>query len=124
MAVGESQYDFQFVTDKLNCKDYVAAVQYVLSYAISGNSDAQSMMGFFYEVGLGVPRDLVEAEWWLLKAAGQDNPVAWNNLGTLYLTMCCNGQCPPEYREKAQQCYRRAKELGFNGAHPYPPPTA
>jgi len=72
--------------------------------------------GFLYQVELGVPRDIVEAERWLLRAAEQNNPVAWNNLGSLYLYLCCEGERVPENKEKAGQCYLRAKELGFKPA--------
>ncbi|SRR5713101_3595949 len=116
----KNQYDFELVSEKLSCLDYASALQNTLPYATAGDSNAQCMMGFLYQVGLGVPRDIVEAERWLLRAAEQNNPVAWNNLGSLYLG--CEGECVPENKEKARQCYLRAKELGFNCAHPYPPP--
>jgi TPR repeat protein len=70
-------------------------------------------MGFLYEHGLGVERDVGEAERWLIKAANQDNPVAWNNLGTLYLGV---GKT-----EDARRCYARAAALGLDVAKPYPP---
>jgi len=55
-----------------------------LPAAMDGNSDAQTMVALLYEGGLGVNRDVLEAERWLLMAAERGNPVAWNNLGSLY----------------------------------------
>jgi hypothetical protein len=51
-------------------------------------------------------------------AAERGNPVAWNNLGSLYASKI------PELRHRwnaAQECYERAQELGFKAAEPYPP---
>ena len=79
-------------------------LEYVLPYANAGDADAQVEMGFLYSTGTGVPRDLSEAERWLMKAAEQDHPLAWNNLGTLF---------QERDQDKAKQCYRRAVELGF-----------
>ena len=120
----ESRYNFELVLDRLSSGDHEGALKDTLPYANAGDSYAQCMMGFLYQVGLGVPRDTGEAERWLLKATEQDNPVAWNNLGSLYLLLCCDSECIPETREKARQCYVRAKELGFNCAFPYPPPIS
>jgi Flp pilus assembly protein TadD len=60
--------------------------------------------------------DLVSLGTWMKrnagsrKAATQNNPVAWNNLGTLFLS---KGE-----KEKAKECYRKAVELGFTMAEP------
>jgi TPR repeat protein len=43
---------------------------------IAGNSTAQVTVAFLYESGLGVERDVLEAERWLLKATEKDDPVA------------------------------------------------
>jgi TPR repeat protein len=50
---------------------------------MDGNSDAQTTVALLYQCGLGVNRDVLEAERWLLMAAERGNPVAWNNLGSL-----------------------------------------
>jgi TPR repeat protein len=83
-------------------------------YAQVGDSNGQCSMALLCAAGWGVPRDFELARQGLLKATQHDNPVAWNNLGSLYITM---GE-----KEKAHRCYERAKELGFNVAHPYPRP--
>jgi TPR repeat protein len=65
-------------------KDFERVLQEAMPHASTGNSAAQCLVSLLYQCGLGVPHDLVRAEDWLLKAAAQSDPVAWNNLGTLY----------------------------------------
>jgi uncharacterized protein len=99
-------------------KDYDRALRLTMPYAVAGDSDAQTQLSLLYECGFGVERDVLEAERWLLKAAEQNNPVAWHNLGTLYASQ------QPELRHHwndAMKCYQRAKELGLKVANPYPP---
>jgi TPR repeat protein len=99
--------------------DYDLVLRLTMPHAIKGNSDAQTELSLLYQCGLGVDRDVLEAERWLLKAAEQNNPVAWNNLGTLYASQFT------EMRHRwndACKCYQKAKELGLNVADPYPPP--
>jgi hypothetical protein len=79
----ETQYNFEKALVLLEAKQYRELLDYVLPYATAGNADAQVQMGFLYSVGFGVMCDVREAERWLLKAAEQDHPLAWNNLGTL-----------------------------------------
>jgi TPR repeat protein len=98
--------------------DYAEVLRIASPHAQAGNSDAQCMISLLYQNGLGVARDLAAAEAWLLKAAQQDSPVAWNNLGSLYVT---GGTGLVGGPERAQECYLRAKELGFNCAEPNPP---
>lgn len=65
------------------------------------------MLRYIYSFGFGVVSDVDEAERWLLKAAEQDHPLAWNNLGTLF---------QDRDKERSRGCYRRAVELGFAAA--------
>jgi TPR repeat protein len=65
-------------------KDYDSVLNLVMPYAAAGNSDAQTMLALLYQCGFGVERNILDAERWLLQAADQNNPVAWNNLGSLY----------------------------------------
>lgn len=99
--------------------EYERVFRIALPHAEAGQGDAQCMVSLLYQCGYGVPQDLAAAEQWLLRAADQNNPVAWNNLGTLYRL---GWPGVPVDKEKAHQCYLRAKELGFDCAHPYPPP--
>ena len=104
----DDSYDFQYASALVERKDFAKAWEYVLPYANAGDSNAQCMMGLLCLCEFGLSRDLEEAERWLRKAAEQNNPVAWNNLGTLLLTKGAT--------EKAKQCYRKAVELGFTMA--------
>jgi len=104
--------------DAFERQDYELVLKFALPAAMDGNSDAQTTVALLYQCGLGVNRDVLEAERWLLMAAERDNPVAWNNLGSLYASKV------PELRHRwdaAQGCYERAKELGLKVAEPYPP---
>jgi TPR repeat protein len=106
--------------DAFEKKDYDLVVKLAMPHAIRGNSDAQTTVALLYQSGLGVERDVLEAERWLLKAAEQNNPVAWNNLGTLYALKL------PELKHRwsdAMNCYEKAKALGLNVAEPYSPPS-
>jgi TPR repeat protein len=55
-----------------------------LKAANAGDSDAQSMLGAFYDGGVGVPMDAREAARWYRRAAEQGHSYAQHNLGLLY----------------------------------------
>jgi TPR repeat protein len=101
----DNRYDFEHACALLEKREFREVCGYVLPYANAGDSNAQCLMGFLCQSGLGVPSDLDEAERWLRKAAEQDNAVAWNNLGTLLLG---KGET-----QRSKECYRRAVELGL-----------
>jgi len=110
--------------DALNAlerQDYELVLKLALPAAMDGNSDAQTTVALLYQCGWGVNRDVLEAERWLLRAAESGNPVAWNNLGSLYASKV------PKLEHRwgaAQECYEKAKELGLSVAEPYPPKSA
>ena len=105
-----NSYDFEFASALLEKKNCGELWRYALPHANAGDPNAQCLLGFLCEHGLGVVSDLDEAERWLRKATEQDNPVAWNNLGTFWAGR--------REWEKSKQCYRRAVELGFVMAAP------
>ena len=110
-------YNWDEVSKAFNRADYQFVLENAMPQALAGNSDAQCMIALLYETGLGVQRDVLEAERWLLKATAQNNCVAWNNLGSMYMMQ------HPELKHKwgeGRKCWERAKELGFNCAEPYP----
>jgi TPR repeat protein len=115
-----TDYNPDQILDAFVRKDYETILHEVLPHAITGNPVAQCSISLLYQCGFGVARDLAKAEEWLLKAAAQNDPVAWNNLGTLYII---GGEGLSRGREAALDCYVRAKELGFACAQPYPPPS-
>jgi TPR repeat protein len=119
-VVNFSEFNSDEAVDAFGRKEYDHVLEMTLPHAIAGNSDAQTQLSLLYQLGLGVRRDVLEAERWLLKATEQNNPVAWNNLGTLYASQL------PELKHRwndAMEYYQRAKELGLNVAEPYPPPS-
>lgn len=119
-VVNFSEFNSDEAMDAFGRKEYDRVFEMTLPHAIAGNSDAQTQLSLLYQLGFGVKRDVLEAERWLLKAAEQNNAVAWNNLGTLYASQL------PELRHHwndAMECYQRAKELVLNVAEPYPPPS-
>ncbi len=117
----EGIYNSDDVLTAFQREDYASVLKAAMPHAVAGNADAQCMISFLYQSGSGVPRDLVKAEEWLLKATAQDSALAWNNLGTLYAV---GGPGLSQGQEKAHYCYLRAKELGFDCAYPYPPSTS
>jgi TPR repeat protein len=113
-----TDYNQNEVMDAFERGDYKSVLREALSHASAGNPAAQCMISLLYQCGYGVERNLTIAEEWLLKAAKQNYPLAWNNLGTLYAV---GGEGLSQGREKSWECYTRAKELGFDGAEPFPP---
>jgi len=113
-----SNYNPDLVLDAFERQDYETVQREALPYAIAGNPVAQCLISLLYQCGFAVARDLVKAEEWLLKATAQNDPVAWNNLGTLYVI---GGEGLSRGSEAAHECYIRAKELGFDCSQPYPP---
>jgi TPR repeat protein len=67
-------------------KNYAEAVPLFLEAAKLGNAAAQLQVGWHYEFGKGVRRNLKEAFRWYLAAAEQGNALAQCNLATMYET--------------------------------------
>jgi len=68
--------------------------------AEEGLADAQANLGWLYQAGLGVEKDIQKAYQWYTKAADQGQAVAQNNLGVLY-----------EYGNGVEKDLARAKSL-------------
>jgi len=66
--------------DAFGRKEYDRVFEITLPHAIRATQMPRLSYRCFMR--LGVKRDLLEAERWLLKSTGQNNPTAWNNLGT------------------------------------------
>ena len=58
--------------------------QELVDLAQQGNAKAQCMLGFCYEAGQGVAKEMGEAVKWYKKAAEQGNSIAQNNLAVCY----------------------------------------
>lgn len=61
------------------------AIKFFTQSAESGNSNAQSLLGSFYQYGQGVEKDLNKAIEWYEKSFEQGNEYAMGYLGNLYL---------------------------------------
>ena len=77
--------------------------------AEKGDASAQDALGYCYENGLGVTKDLAEAVKWFRKAAEQNDAGALINLGVCYQ----NGQGLAKNDVKAWECFRKAAEFGL-----------
>jgi hypothetical protein len=64
--------------------DYTHAAALLLPQAISGHAIAQSVLGYQYQYGLGVPKSYEQAARWYICAAEQGEPAAQFFLGQLY----------------------------------------
>jgi len=115
-----AEYPADEALDAFARGDYARVLALAVPCAEAGNADAQTQLALHYECGLGVEREALKAEMWLLKATAQDNPLAWNNLGSLYA--CCHPQLEHRWGD-ATRCYQRAADLGLRVAAPYPPPA-
>lgn len=96
--------------DLLEKGRYEDAFAMLLPYAEQGDIRAQASVGFLYQTGLGVKRDIATAIKWLEEAAKQGSGEAAHNMGTLYLT------CEPDLlvdKTKSRYWFERAKEMGF-----------
>jgi TPR repeat protein len=89
---------------------YGWVLSYVRPFAEHGLADAQCMMGLLYQAGAGVEQDGTRALDWYAKAAAQNHAVAWNNLGTIFMTGLPG--IPPDAAESSR-CYEKANALGF-----------
>jgi len=113
-----SKYQAEAAMEAFEKTDYESVRKLALPHATVGDPDAQCMLALLYQCGLAVDRNVLEAERWLLLAAKQDHPLAWNNLGSLYASKL--PELKPRW-ENAWACYQKAKDLGFACAEPYPP---
>jgi TPR repeat protein len=92
--------------------DYATALKLWQPLAAQGNAFAQSNLGFMYDSGQGVKRDLGEAAKWYRLAAEQGNPRAQSNLGSMYAAGegvppgLCSGLCVGEPRRLAVSSVR------------------
>jgi hypothetical protein len=93
-------------------KDYVEAMRWDRQAADQGNAAAQTLVGYLYEKGLGVPRNSAEALIWYRKAADQGHAPAQRNIGNLYEQGAGTARDYPE----AMRWYRKAADQGNAGA--------
>lgn len=88
--------------------DYAAAAPLFRMAAEQGNADAQHTLGYLYENGLGVPRDLTESITWYRRSAEQGNNESELILSLRYR----HGQGVEKSDAEAAKWYKRAAEHG------------
>ena len=76
--------------------------------AEQGQLNAQFNLGLIYELGLGIPKNTVEALKWYRKAAERGHPDAQLDLGVMY----ANGEGTTENSAEALKWLRRAAKQG------------
>ena len=84
------------------------AARWLRRAAEQGHAGAQSVLGWMYMAGKGVPRDDAAAARWLQPGAAAGNTAAQNNLGMLYAT----GQGLPHDHARATAWFRAAAAQG------------
>ncbi len=77
-----------------------------------GGADAQRRLGFCYDKGDGVAKDMVEAMKWYRKAAEQGDAKAQCNIGNLYY----RGEGVAKDQAQAVTWWRKAAEQGYANA--------
>jgi hypothetical protein len=74
-VVNHSEFNSDEAMDAFERKEYARVVEMTLPHAIAGNSGAQTQLSLLYQLGLGVKRDVLEAERWLLKATERNRTI-------------------------------------------------
>lgn len=83
-----------------------------LPLAEEGVPKAQANVGWMYQSGKGMPKDLKKAYQWYLKAASQKHEIAQNNLGVMYE----KGWGVKANLKRATYWYREAASVGYSYA--------
>lgn len=89
--------------------DAEEAVKHFRRAAHAGDPLAQVNMALAHLAGVGAARDDAAARDWLDKAAAQDCPPAWHQLGRL----AAAGRGEPADQAKARDLWRKAAEQGY-----------
>ena len=88
--------------------DYAKALKLARPLAEDGNAKAESILGFAYYRGRGVPQNDAEAATWFKRAADQGEAASRFTLGVMY----GEGRGVPQDFAEAARWYRRAAEQG------------
>ncbi len=89
-------------------KDYTQAAQWYRKAAEQGHAEAQTDLGYMYERGYGVTKNLKTAVEWYARGAQSGSPVGQCNLGYMYE----KGRGVTQNHETAVYWYRQAAEQG------------
>ncbi len=93
-------------------KNKANAIALLKLSAKNNNSNAQALLGAFYQVGKAIPKDHQEANRYLRNAADQGNAVAQTFLGFSYK----NGYILTQSDKEASELYKCAAEKGYSYA--------
>ena len=90
-------------------KGDATALRGLRTKAENGNSFWQFTLGYMYESGQGVPKDLDQSVAWYRKAAEQGNASSQHNLGVMYR----DGEGVPQDAVQAVVWFRKAADRGL-----------
>ena len=98
--------------------EYDLAFSMYYNAALKNHAVAQLNVGYYYDIGRGVTRDIVKAIEWYEKAAANGNGRAMNNLGLCYLNgdgVAVNYQKAVEWFQKAaaSDSYAAIANIGY-----------
>ena len=93
----------------LERNDYGTAMRVFLPAANDGNAEAQALIGYLHEEGLGVKQSYSDAVTWYQKAGDNGSAKAQHNLGILYF----NGIGVEKDIVSAYQWFLKAAEQGL-----------
>ncbi len=105
---GSAMAGFVEGANAYNAHDYPLALKEIKPLALSGNRDAQHLLGLMYYMGRGVERDYKQAMAWHRKAARQGKADAQYVVGAMYYT----GNSVPQDQKEAVSWFRKAAEQG------------
>ena len=112
LAQKDMSGDIQKGMDCYENKDYDSTYRIFSKAANEGNTYAQCLVGFLYEVGHGVSQDYNEAMKWYRKSAENGNYFGQLYVGKMYE----NGWgVSPDYK-LAAEWYQKAAEKGYADA--------
>jgi TPR repeat protein len=104
----KDEKSYFYVRDEVPVQDDAEVARKDRSAAEQGDAQAQTRLGYAYQVGKGVAQDEAEAAKWYRLAADQGNAVAQSNLGVLYQF----GLGVEKDEAEAAKWYRMAAEQG------------
>ena len=105
---GRAMAGFTEGANAYNAGNYALALKEIKPLALSGNRDAQHLLGLMYYMGRGIERDYQQAMAWHRKAARQGKPDAQYIVGAMYYT----GNSVPQDQKEAVSWFRKAAEQG------------
>ncbi|RZW11803.1 MAG: sel1 repeat family protein [Rhodobacteraceae bacterium] len=76
--------DIEQARDLMETGRFAEAREALLPFAVSGNADAEELIGVMYALGLGVEQDPERAFEWYLRASMKGHPGAQSGIGWYY----------------------------------------